>query len=72
MTSLLEKAFDKAKKLPEIEQNLLARRILEELKSDKNWESLFSESEDLLAEMAEEAVKDEENGKTTNLDESKL
>jgi hypothetical protein len=50
----------------------LARRILEELKSDKNWESLFSESEDLLAEMAEEAVKDEENGKTTNLDESKL
>ncbi|MGM0600727.1 MAG: hypothetical protein ACQETH_13035 [Candidatus Rifleibacteriota bacterium] len=72
MTSLLKKAFDKAKKLPEIEQNLLARRILEELKAESKWEKLFSESEDLLAEMAETAVKDEENGKTSDLDEKKL
>lgn len=72
MTSLLKKAFDKAKKLPEIEQNLLARRILEELKSDSKWEKLFSESEDLLAEMAEAALKDDESGKTSDLDDNKL
>jgi hypothetical protein len=72
MTSLLEKAFDQAKKLPEMEQNLLARRILEELKSESKWEKLFSESEDLLAEMADSALKDEEKGKTSDLDENKL
>jgi hypothetical protein len=72
MTSLLKKAFDKAKKLPEIEQNLLARRILEELKADSKWEKLFSESEDLLAEMAETALKEDENEKTTDLDDNRL
>jgi hypothetical protein len=72
MTSLLKKAFEKAKKLPEIEQNLLARRILEDLKAESKWEKLFSESEDLLSEMAESAIKDEESDKNTDLDEDRL
>lgn len=35
MTKLLEKAFEEASKLPEIEQNSLAKWVLEELESDK-------------------------------------
>ncbi len=49
MTSLLEKAFDVASKLPTLEQNILARTLLDEIKSEKKWDELFSESEDLIS-----------------------
>ena len=35
MTSMLEKAFSEASKLPDIEQNALARWLLEEIESDR-------------------------------------
>ena len=35
MTTILEKAFSEASKLPEIEQNALARWVLDEIESDK-------------------------------------
>jgi len=35
MSTLLEKAFEEIKKLPEIEQNIFARWILEEIKAKK-------------------------------------
>ena len=35
MTILLEKAFSEASRLPEIEQNVLARWVLDEIDSDK-------------------------------------
>ncbi len=38
MTKLLEKAFEEASKLPEIEQNALAKRLLNELTAEKKWE----------------------------------
>jgi len=36
MTKLLKKAFEEASKLPELEQNMLAKRLLNELVAEKN------------------------------------
>ncbi len=36
MTKLLEKAFKEASKLPEFEQNALARWLIDEIISEKN------------------------------------
>ena len=62
MTKLLEKAFAEASKLPEIEQNKVARWLLEELASEKRWEKAFSESEDVLNQLADEALKEHRQG----------
>ena len=72
MTSLLEKAFEVASKLPTLEQNILARTLLDEIESEKKWDDLFAESEDILAQLAAEALREEEQGTTTELDPSKL
>jgi len=56
MTKLLEKAFEKASKLPENEQNVIAKWLLEELESERNWEKSFSESEEILANLAKETI----------------
>lgn len=68
MTSLLEKAFDVASRLPTLEQNIVARMVLEEIESENKWDHLFSESEDTLAQLAQEALQDYAQGRTTKLD----
>lgn len=68
MTSLLAKAFDVASKLPTLEQNILARTVLDEIESEKKWGDLFAESEDFLAQLAAEALQEEVQGITTELD----
>jgi hypothetical protein len=70
MTQLLEKAFSQASQLPELQQNILAKWIMEELLAEKKWDTLFAESEELLAELANEALSEYEQGKTQvmNLD----
>ncbi len=72
MTMLLEKAFKKASQLPKIEQNVFAKWVLEELETEKKWEGLFAESEDLLDKLADEALADDRQGKTKSLNISKL
>ncbi len=72
MTKLLEKAFKEASKLPEIEQNVLAKNLLAELKSEKKWEQLFAESENFLDQLADEALEEDSKGKTKSLDVDKL
>ncbi len=72
MTSLLEKAYEVASKLPALEQNILARTLLDELESEKKWDDLFAESEDVLAKLATEALEEDKQGRTTELDPSKL
>jgi hypothetical protein len=56
MTKLLERAFKEAGKLPEIEQNALAKWVLEELESERKWEKAFAGSEDVLERLADEAL----------------
>ena len=72
MSTLLEKAFNEIKKLPETEQNIFAKWILEELEAERKWDKLFAESEDILEKLAEEALKEHKEGKTEVLDFNKL
>ncbi len=72
MTKLLEKAFDEASRLPEIDQNALANWVLDELHSEKIWEKSFAESEDILEKLADEAISEKRKGKTTPLDLNQL
>jgi len=72
MSRLLEKAFNEIKKLPETEQNIFAKWILEELEAERRWDELFAESEDVLEKLAEEALEEHKEGKTEVLDVDKL
>ena len=72
MTKLLRRAFDEASKLPEIEQDVLGRLLLEELASERRWEELFGRSEDLLAELADQALAERRTGQIEKLDPEKL
>ena len=68
MTQLLEKAFKEASKLPVVDQNALAKWVLEELEAEKKWELMFAESEDVLDNLADEALAAHKKGKTKPLD----
>ena len=67
MTKLLNSAFEKISKLPEIEQNIFARFIINEIESEKKWEKKFSNSEDLLSNLANTALNDFKNNKCIEL-----
>ena len=56
MTKLLEKAFLEASKLPEQDQNTIAEIVLAEIASEQRWNELFFSSQDLLTDLAEEAL----------------
>jgi len=72
MTTLLETAFEKASSLPEIEQNRFAKLLIAEIESEKEWDRLFGESEEILAKMADIALEDYNNGKTKPLTQEQL
>ena len=68
MTKLLKKAFEEASKLPELEQNVLAKQLLNELVAEKKWEKAFADSEDILSRLADEAIDEHKQGRTKPLD----
>jgi hypothetical protein len=72
MTELLKRAFQKASRLPAIDQNALAKWLLEELEVEKKWEKMFAESEDVLGNLADEAVQAHKKKKTKPLDIGRL
>ena len=72
MTTLLESAFEKISALPEIEQNIYAKNLLDEIESEKKWDNSFSESEDLLSQMADSALKDLKHSDTKPLTQEQL
>jgi hypothetical protein len=67
MTQLLNEAFQEASKLPDMQQNIIARWLLDELLAEKKWDSLFAESEDFLANLADEALSEHRTGNTEPL-----
>jgi len=67
MTKLLDSAFRKASALPETEQDIFARFIIDEIKSEKRWEDLFSQTQDLLSDLAADALTDYKDNKTVEL-----
>jgi len=72
MTQLLEKAFKEASKLPEMEQNVLAKWLIAELESERKWERMFAESEDVLEKLADVALTEHAQGRTKPLEIDKL
>ena len=72
MTELLEQALEKAKNLPDSEQDAIAAMILEELEDEAKWEKRFSVSKDSLAKLASEAMEEDRREETEELDPDSL
>ena len=74
MSQLMEQALEKARQLPEHDQEAIAAIILQEIESEQRWNELFArpESADLLARMAEEALAEAKAGRTVRLDSNEL
>lgn len=72
MTELLEKAFSEVSKLNESQQNSFAQWLLDEIASEQRWDKLFSDSQDLLSQLAKEALAEHRSGKTKLLDPDTL
>ncbi len=72
MTDLLSRAFTEASRLSDLEQNLVAQWLLDELASEKKWDSMFADSEDILGVLADEALEQHRKGKTEMLDPDTL
>ena len=68
MTGLLKKAFDEASRLPDREQDELAKLVLEEIASEERWSRAFGQTPDRLGALADEAIEEHQGGKTTPLD----
>ena len=72
MTKLLEQAIAEVSKLPEQDQDTLAALILDEINSDRRWEKAFADSQDVLTQLAEEALNEHRAGRTQPLDPDRL
>ncbi len=74
MTELLQQAFEQAAKLPQTQQDTFARFLLAELDAEQRWAELLNrpESEDLLEQLADEAVAAHRAGRTQPLDPEAL
>jgi hypothetical protein len=66
----MDQAIEKAKELPEQDQEAIAATILQEIESERRWNELFSrpESEDLLTRLADEALAEAKAGRARPLD----
>jgi len=58
MSQLMEQAIQKARQLPEGDQEAIGSIILQEIESERRWGELFAQpkSADLLSRMADEAL----------------
>lgn len=72
MTSLLERAFAEASKLPPEEQDLLAARWLAELQLEDEFDRALAEPSEKLDELAREALAEHRAGLTEALDPDTL
>ena len=68
MTNLLQQAFEKAARLPDDEQELFARWLVDELESERRWTRSFETSPDQLVDLAREAISEDLAGRTESLD----
>jgi hypothetical protein len=69
MTELLKKAFDAVSKLSPKTQDAIAARLLVELEDEDRWDEAFAKSQDKLARMADEAIREYKDGKTVPLED---
>jgi len=72
MTTLLQRAFAEASKLPSAEQELLASRLLAELAVEDDFDRAIADSGDKLSRLAAEALAEHRAGLTMELDPDRL
>ena len=72
MTTRLEQAFTEASKLSPKEQDALADWVLAELRSEKKWDKLFANSQEVLSKLASEAIAEHRSGQTKELNPDQL
>ena len=70
MTTSLQEAFAKAAALPPDRQETIAAMLLEEMASDERWQRSFAESQDVLSKLAAEALDEDCQGRTLDMNES--
>jgi hypothetical protein len=70
MTTALQQAFDKASALPPDRQEAIAAILLEEIADEDRWQQSFADSQDALSKLAAEALAEDAQGRTLDLDES--
>lgn len=56
MTELLEQAIAQLKALPTDKQDAIATLIMKELEDEAKWDAAFASSQNLLADLAAEAM----------------
>ncbi len=69
MTDLLEQAFARAALLPPEEQDALADWLMKELESDRRWDTAFAGSQDVLSQLAAEALAEHRHGATQDFEQ---
>ncbi len=72
MTKRLELAFTEASKLSPKEQDALADWLLAELHSERKWDRLFADSQELLSKLASEALAEYHSSQTQEFDPDQL
>jgi hypothetical protein len=72
MTLRLEQAFEKAAKLSDVEQDLLASRLLAELDAEDEFDRALAASADKLVRLSAEALAEDAAGLTEELDPDRL
>ena len=72
MTELLEQAIEHLKNLDASRQDAIATLIMEELEDEAKWDAAFAGSQDLLADLAAEAMAEYNSGQTEVLNPETL
>ncbi|MEO1353641.1 MAG: hypothetical protein AAFW84_33630 [Cyanobacteria bacterium J06635_15] len=72
MTELLEQAIEHLKSLDASRQDAIATLIMEELEDEAKWDAAFASSQDLLADLAAEAMAEYNAGQTQVLNPETL
>ena len=72
MTQLLEQAFAAAARLPEEDQDTLARALLSDLASERTIDERLAGTPDALERLAEEALAEHRSGRSELLDPERL
>jgi len=67
VSTLLEKALAKVSALPEDEQDAIASEILSSMADEEAWKRKFAEKRDVIRRMAQEALNEDDQGKTLPL-----
>ncbi len=70
MTTALQEAFEKATALPPERQEAIAAILLEEIAVDECWQRSFVGSQDALSKLAAEALNEDAQGRTLDMDQS--